>query len=129
MIDNGQIKNYLTPVMAQRGFEFFHTWWYANREVVKIGEDKRRLTVKEYLDDPEKASAECGFKIKAQQVLKDLKGGKDIFKQNYFLIGKGYPRESILENERLATSLHEEILLDLNALYPLLKGIYDLSSK
>lgn len=114
MLLSGEIDNYLTDEMAQSGYEFFHTWWYAEREYV--GE------MSAYFHD--KAEFK---KIKEwDDVIKDriheTENSLDPITGNSFLIGRFYSRQECLESYK--ENLHEKIANDIDLLYPLLNSLY-----
>lgn len=117
MLQKGKIKDFLAnPEVKRRKFEFFHTWWYFMRQ--PIG------TTDEYLKNPTKKRQEWQIAEKSQRILDDLEVKKDIFTQNFFLIGKGYQRDDILSSD-LKYNLHDQIIADLTALYKLQKILLD----
>ena len=116
-LQRGKIKDFLAiPTVKRRNFEFFHTWWYATRE--PLG------PAKEYMNNRSQKRKEWRITEKTDEVLHDLSAGKDIFTRNFFLIGKGYSREKVL-NSDLRFCLHEEIVADLTALHILQKDLLD----
>jgi hypothetical protein len=117
MLQRGKIKDFLSLAETKRrGFEFFHTWWYAMRQPVG--------SVADYLNNRTQKRKEWELAEKTNAVLADLNAQKSILTQNFFLIGKGYSRDEILGGD-LRYSLHKEIVEDLNALYRLQKILLD----
>jgi len=104
--------------VKKRSFEFFHTWWYAMRE--------QACSVEHYVASVRGKDGqwEC-LLSRTREIFDKLAEEQPIFTQNFFLIGKGYPRKDILSDEHLRTRLHEEIIQDFKALFPIYEMLQD----
>lgn len=115
LLQKGKIKEFLSlPETKRRNLEFFHTWWYAMRQPIGSSAEYMRYSTQKRKDW---RLAEI-----TNAVLASLDDEKRILPQNFFLIGKGYHRDKILESN-LRKTLHTEIAEDLKALYQLQKMI------
>jgi len=107
--------------VKKRNFEFFHTWWYAMREYA--------CSIEQYVDSVRGKNEQWQYLLsKTREIFDKLSEEQPIFTQNFFLVGKGYSRKDILNDEYLRTQLHEEIIQDLKALYPIYEMLQEMVS-
>lgn len=125
LLDYSSLTNLLkkSPKLNDDKYEFFHTWWFADREYVG--------SVKEYLSCKKQSltAIRDGWKFKElqddrlEEIQKAEESAEDFTEitRNSFLIGRFYKRQDCLEYGK---ELPDMIANDFQVLYPILNALY-----